>query len=100
MYNFKKGKKSKNDEKESSINEALENKIFYAMKGVGQGQNQLGNTSRNEGKKKHSKAVSTDFSVEDKINYSIKDILQMDISELNSKIFSFESETTTIPQKE
>ena len=35
MNNFKKGKKSKNDEKESSINEALENKIFYAMKGVG-----------------------------------------------------------------
>jgi len=37
MYNFMKGKKCKNDEQESSINEALENKIFYAMKGVGQG---------------------------------------------------------------
>jgi hypothetical protein len=32
-----KGKKNKNDEQESSIDMALENKIFYSMKGVGQG---------------------------------------------------------------
>ena len=37
MYNFMKGKKNKNDEQESSIDMALENKIFYSMKGVGQG---------------------------------------------------------------
>ena len=54
---------------------ALENKIFYSMKGVGQGLNHYSNSFRNEGKKKHSKAVSTDFIVEDKVNYSIKDIL-------------------------
>ena len=70
------------------------------MKGVGQGQNHYGNSFRIEGKKKHSKAVSTDFSYEEKTNFSIKDILQMDISELNSKIFSFERETNTITQKE
>ena len=70
------------------------------MKGVGQGLNHYGNSFRNEGKKKHSKVVSTDFSYEDKTNFSIKEILQMDISELNSKIFSFERETNPISQKE
>ena len=50
---------------------ALENKIFYSMKGVGQGQNHYGNSFRNESRKKHSKAVSSDFDYEDKTNFSI-----------------------------
>ena len=96
MHNFFKGKKFSDSTEASSAEELFNRKMFYQY--IGAGRSQSGSRDK-IGNKKKNKGTSTDASryISDpnlKTDFSIKQILEMDSTDLSSRIFSFERDIT------